>query len=329
MKFGDKNISIGIMYRREHTPEQLPAFTRSAEAAGYDEFWVVEDCFYGSGVASAATSLAVSESMVIGLGIMPAVARNPVFAAMEIATLARMYPDRFLPGFGHGVAGWMEQIGALPKSQLKALEETTVVVRRLLKGERVNFDGEQVHLSECELLFPPTQAPPVSLGVRGQKSLQLAGRSADGTILAEFASPAYVKWAREQIARGQAESGSKAHHRLTVFVMAYLGEDMAKAYEAAKARVVAAIYRERIDAQLEPMGILEQAVEMRGRKALEAEIPEAWVNELAIVGGRESAAKAIRRYIDAGVDSLVLVPPPEQSLAMPDEICGYLMEFLR
>jgi alkanesulfonate monooxygenase SsuD/methylene tetrahydromethanopterin reductase-like flavin-dependent oxidoreductase (luciferase family) len=328
MKFGDKHINIGIMFRREHTPEQLPAFARSAESAGYDELWVVEDCFYGSGIASATTALAVTDSVVVGLGIMPAVARNPVFAAMEIATLARIYPDRFLPGFGHGVAEWMQQIGALPASQLKALEETTVTVKRLLKGERVNFGGEQVNLSECQLFFPPSPAPPISLGVRGQKSLRLAGRSADGTILAEFASPAYVKWARQQIAAGQAESGAKGHHRLTVFVMAYFGDD-AQAYEAAKARVVGAIYRERIDAQLEPMGILEQVVEMRERRALEAEIPEDWVRELAMVGGRESCAETVRRYIDAGVDSLVLVAPPEQSLAMPDDISAHLMQYLK
>lgn len=329
MQFGDKDINIGIMYRREHSPEQLPAFARSVEAAGYDELWVVEDCFFGSGVASATTALAVTESITVGLGIMPAVVRNPAFAAMEIATLARLFPGRFLPGFGHGVKGWMEQIGALPASQLKALEETAVVVGRLLKGERVNFAGDAVRLRDAELVFPPPQIPPISLGVRGQKSLRVSGRSADGTILAEFASPAYVKWARERIAQGQAESGADGHHRMTVFVMAYLDDDYARAYAAAKARVVAAISREHIDAQLEPMGILEQAVELRRRGELADEIPEAWVRELVIVGGRDTCAEAIERYIDAGVDSLVLVPPPEQSLAMPDEIAGRLMGFVR
>lgn len=329
MQVGDKNINIGIMYRREHSPEQLPAFARSVEAAGYDEFWVVEDCFFGSGIASAATSLALTDRLTVGLGIMPAVVRNPVFAAMEIATLARLFPGRFLPGFGHGVRDWMEQIGALPASQLKALEETSITVRRLLRGERVDFAGDQVRLSDCQLLFPPEQAPPVALGVRGQKSLRLSGRSADGTILAEFASPAYVKQARQLIAQGQAEAGVDGHHRMTVFVMAYLDDDPAIAYAAAKERVVAAIYRERIDAQLEPLGILEQAVEMRGRQALAEEIPEDWVHELAIVGGKAACAEAIRRYADAGVDSLVLVPPPEQSLAMPDTIAGRLMGFVR
>src|SRR6185436_17813142 len=133
----ERNFNLGVMFRREHAPETLPDFARRAEEAGFDELWVVEDCFYTSGIASAATALACTGSIGVGLGIMPAVVRNPVFAAMAIATLARIYPGRFLPGFGHGVAGWMRQIGAFPNSQLKALEEVVVTVRRLLAGDKV------------------------------------------------------------------------------------------------------------------------------------------------------------------------------------------------
>ena len=102
------NCNLGIMFRREYPPEALPDFARRTEAAGFDELWVVEDCFYASGPASAATTLACTKSLMVGLGIMPVVVRNPVFTAMEIATLARMHPGRFLPGLGHGVAGWMQ-----------------------------------------------------------------------------------------------------------------------------------------------------------------------------------------------------------------------------
>ena len=114
--------NIGIMFRREHEPEKLPDFAIKSEAANFNELWIVEDCFYGSGIASAAVALANTKTISVGLGIMPSVVRNPVFAAMEIATLARLYPGRFFPGIGHGMAKWMKQIGALPKSQLSALE---------------------------------------------------------------------------------------------------------------------------------------------------------------------------------------------------------------
>ena len=111
-----RDHNLGIMFRREHAPEDLPDFARRAEEAGFNELWVVEDCFYSSGIASAATALAFTNAIMIGVGIMPAVVRNPVFTAMEIATLSRLYPGRFLPGLVHGVASWMRQIGAFPRS---------------------------------------------------------------------------------------------------------------------------------------------------------------------------------------------------------------------
>lgn len=328
MHIGDKSVRLGIMFKREHPPEDLIRLARSAEAAGYDEFWVVEDCFFGSGIAQAAVALAATERITVGLGIMPAVARNPVFAAMEIATLARLYPGRFLPGFGHGVADWMKQIGAFPPSQLRALEETVLTVRQLLQGEHVDFAGSLIHVRDAQLVFPPQQIPPVSVGVHGVKSLRLAGRAADGTILAEFSAAPYVHWARQQIAQGQAEAGRSEPHRVTVFTMAYFDADRAQALATAKALVAKMLAYEDLNPRLEPMGILPQVIDMRRRQALEAEIPDAWVQDLTLTGTPAECRAAIGRYADAGTDSVVLVPPPEQSLAAPDEICGRLLRFL-
>jgi hypothetical protein len=41
------------MFRREHEPEKLPDFSVEAEAVGFDELWVVDDGFHGSGIAAA------------------------------------------------------------------------------------------------------------------------------------------------------------------------------------------------------------------------------------------------------------------------------------
>src|SRR5262245_63329874 len=94
---------------------------------------------------------------------MPAVFRNPVACAMEIATLARLHPGRFVAGLGHGVPAWMDQIGALPAKPVRALEETTRAVRRLLAGERVDTAGDYVNLTEVQLEQPPRLLPPAVL----------------------------------------------------------------------------------------------------------------------------------------------------------------------
>jgi alkanesulfonate monooxygenase SsuD/methylene tetrahydromethanopterin reductase-like flavin-dependent oxidoreductase (luciferase family) len=52
------------------------------------------------------------------MGIIPAAARNVAFTAMEIATLAGLYPGRLTVGVGHGMPGWLDQAGARPSSPL-------------------------------------------------------------------------------------------------------------------------------------------------------------------------------------------------------------------
>lgn len=204
--------ALGFVVRPELPPERLPALAREVEAAGFDELWLWEDCFLGGGIASASVALAATQRIPVGLGIMPAPVRSAAFAAMEIAALARLYPGRILPGFGHGPADWMRQIGAKPKSPLTLLEETVTAVRALLAGEEVDVDGRYVRLDRVRLDHPPEVVPPVYTGVRRERSLALSGRVADGTILAELASVPYVEWARAQIA-------ATRPHRLTVYAL--------------------------------------------------------------------------------------------------------------
>ncbi len=321
-----QNRTLGIMFRREHAPETLPDFARRAEAAGFGELWVVEDCFYGSGIASAATALACTSHINVGLGIMPAVARNPVFAAMEIATLARLYPGRFLPGLGHGVAEWMRQIGAFPQSQLRALEETTIVIRRLLAGEQVTFHGQQIHVEQACLVHPPAHIPPIALGVAGPKSLALSGRVADGTILSEYAAPAYVTWAREQIACGQREAGCQRNHRLTVFAFANADANADAARAPLRPMLADAIISGGLDGRLAAMGLSAQAHEhlnSAGQAQLAAQLPAAWIDQFAIAGAREDWQLAIERLFAAGADSIVLTPLPGQTL---DEVAVFAQQ---
>lgn len=320
---------LGIMFRRERPPEQLTAFAKATEAAGFDEMWVVEDCFWSSGIAPAAVALATAQRITVGLGIMPAVVRNPVFTAMEIATLARMHPGRFLPGIGHGVAGWMQQIGALPASQMTALRETVETVQLLLDGQKVNYDGETVQLTDAELIFTPQNIPPLSLGVRGPKSLQLAGEIAGGTILAEYCAPAFVTWAADQIATGRSKGGHTTPHRLTVYALCCVADDPQAAYAKVRPHVARSIAKGRIDAQLEPLGILPDVVAMREAGTLDGALPDEWLAQLTVAGTPSQCAAAVQRYYDAGADTVVLVPLPDDPTEIVDTFAQKILPGVR
>lgn len=308
--------AIGMMLRRELPPERMPELARRIEAAGFAELWLVEDYFFAGGIATATAALAATVSIPVGLGIVPAVTRNAAFMAMEFATLARLYPGRFLPGIGHGDGDSMRKIGAMPASQLAALEEVVVAVRSLLRGEEVDGRGRHVALDRVRLDFPPAPPPPVFTGVMGAKSLALSGRVADGTILAETASPAYVAWARQRIAAGAAAAGRAGPHRVTVYAWSMVDRDPAVARRALRPIVAEALASGIFAAQLGALGIAEAVateVARAGADLTGAWLRDDWLDRLAVVGDAATCALAIGRLAAAGADAVVLVPPPERA----------------
>ncbi len=189
------------MIDRDLPPERLVALSQEAEALGADDVWVVEDIGWGGGIAAAATILATTSRVRVAIGILPAPLRNPVLAAMEIATLGRLYPGRFVAGIGHGVQDWMRQVGAAVPSPLALLEETFTVVRRLLSGERVTLAGRAVSIDDAALVHPPASSVPLLAGVTGPKSLDLAARVADGVVLVEGSGADEIRDARTRAAQ--------------------------------------------------------------------------------------------------------------------------------
>ncbi|MFE7760518.1 LLM class flavin-dependent oxidoreductase [Streptomyces sp. NPDC057438] len=214
------NVRIGVMHDRDWAPEGLPDFARRAEALGVDDLWVVEDLGWNGGVSAAAVALGATRRLRVGIGIAPAPLRSPALLAMELATLARVFPGRLVAGIGHGVREWMAQVGVAPRSPLALLEETITSVRALLRGERVDLAGREVRLDGVKLVHPPAEVPPVVAGVVRARSLELSGRVADGTLIAEGHGPRDLERIRELTAKG-----ATGDHTLTVFAFACVGDD--------------------------------------------------------------------------------------------------------
>lgn len=321
-------VALGVIFHPTFPPEMLVDYAQRAEKAGFDELWLWEDSFWAGAYTSAATILARTESIRVGIGLSPATVRNPLFAAMEITTLARLHPGRFMPGFGHGVDGWMRQIGAAPKSSLKALGETVEAIRRLLLGETVTMHGDHVQLDNVKMLLTPNVVPPLYVGAMREKTLQLAGRVGDGTILTEMSSPAYVRRAKEQIETGRA-SGDRPRNSIAVFTHAKVSPDGVSARKAMRSHVAQRFIWAGV--LLEPLGIAEDVqrlVDQYGVEGAAERMPEAWLDELSVSGTPEQAAAAIARLAKAGADSVILQPQDDRPECL-DEYIRYLLPALK
>jgi alkanesulfonate monooxygenase SsuD/methylene tetrahydromethanopterin reductase-like flavin-dependent oxidoreductase (luciferase family) len=212
------DVNLGVVFRPQSPPERLREVALAAEACGVSELWLWEDCFLEGGLTAATAALAWTERLHVGVGLLPVPLRNPAVAAMEIATLARMFPGRFLPGLGHGVLEWMAQVGARVPSPMTLLREHATAVRDLLHGRTVDVDGRFVHLDGVTLDWPPRDVPPILIGARGPKTVSLAGEIADGVILDSGLTVSQVRAARAQAEQGRAAAGRTGAFRTVVYV---------------------------------------------------------------------------------------------------------------
>ncbi|MFF2371418.1 LLM class flavin-dependent oxidoreductase [Agromyces sp. NPDC058110] len=299
---------VGVLLPRDLPVDQVLPFARRVEALGFDEVWLVEDLGFRGGLAQTGAVLAATERITVGVGILPAGARNAAFTAMELNTLALMFPGRFVAGIGHGMPAWMRQVGAWPKSPLTLLGEYTTAVRALLRGEPGPAAGRYVDVAGVELGEPAAEAPPVILGVRGPKSLAVAGATADGVVLAEPAAPPYIAAAIEHVRSGSTDAAAPL---VVSYDVAAVDADPA----AALARVrpgLAWVGEPDWAPHLVGLPFADDLARLRATCASPEEfaqrLPDEWVAELALAGTAEQVRDRIAARHDAGSTSVVLTP---------------------
>ena len=283
------HMRIGVVTPRDLPDDELITFAQTVERLGFDHLWMVEDLGYKGGFTQAAAVLATTDHVRVGIGILPVAVRNPVFTAMEAATLARTFPGRLTLGLGHGMPQWMRQIGEGVSSPLTLLAETLVAVRGLLAGDTLTMNGRYVRLDGVRLEVAPEIAPPVIAGVRGPRSLMVSGEHADGTLLSEPVTVPYLTAARELTRQGAARRGSEqgSRHDLYAYNVAYVHDDPGTARDQVR-EAVAVFGQPDWWPHIEPLPFAAdfRALANTATQAneLARALPGDWIDQLAVVG---------------------------------------------
>lgn len=315
--------ALGVLLPRDLPAHQVLPFARRAEELDFAELWVVEDLGFRGGVAQAAAVLGATSRITVGIGILPAGARNEVFAAMELATLAQLHPGRVVVGIGHGMPDWLRRVGAWSARPLHRLATTTTTVRDLLHGMpvvHVERGGDHREWG-LDLSAVPAVAPPVVLGVRGPRSLALAGALADGVVLAEPVTPQYVRGAREQAGRA-----GDASWMVAGYLPAAIDDDDERAVAAARPGL-AWVGEPDWAPHLAPLPFARDLADLRervGQEDFAQALPAAWVRELALVGGPVACRARLQELAAAGLTTAVLMPMGPDPLAALDSLARLL-----
>ena len=167
-------------------------FVCEAEKLGLDICWVAEA--WGADAPSPLGYLAArTESILLGSGVIQVGTRSPVTIAQTAMTLAHISGGRFLLGLGVSGPQVLEGLHGIPFARpLTRMRETVQIVRSVMAGEKVCFQGSQYRIPlpggdgrPMRVSLPPVPVP-VYLATLSPKMLELTGEIADGWLGTSF-----------------------------------------------------------------------------------------------------------------------------------------------
>lgn len=198
---------IGVLVDPIHKPQDIVTLARSIEDWGFASFWYPDekyfrDCFIGL------TLVGVNTNRIrFGPCVVDPFSRHPIQTAVSIASLAELAAGRVWLGIGAGGRG-LREIGIDPRKPAVAIRETIHVLRGLLSGQAVNFEGEIISLQNRPLDFQPKLDVPIMIGTgHGRQIKRLAGEVADAVMLANYSTPGLIDKELYWIKEGAQKAG--------------------------------------------------------------------------------------------------------------------------
>ncbi len=167
-------------------PNDVSELTKLAEDLGYDRAWIIEtndrDAF------SLATQMVLATKHIkIGTNIVSVFTRTPTLLAMGAFTLDEFSGHRFILGVGPGGTQIVSHGHGLKfEKPVKRVNESIDIIRRLVSGERLSYDGKIFNVQRDFRLRIGSEKPEaikLYISAINPRMLQLAGEKADGVIL--------------------------------------------------------------------------------------------------------------------------------------------------
>jgi F420-dependent oxidoreductase-like protein len=316
-----------------------------AERLGFDAVWTAEA--YGNDAIVPLAFIAARTTRIgLGTAIMQMPARTPALTAMTAMSLDVLSGGRFRLGLGPSgpqvIEGWH---GVAYGRPLTRTREYVSIVRQILAREApLQHEGFHYQIpyrgDDATGLGKPLRSIlhgradiPIYTAAISEAGLECAGEVADG-VIPVWMSPDKPDRLEVPIARGLAKAGGgrkRARFDLSPFVSVVLGDDLEKCRMPIKGML--ALYIGGMGARAKNfyndyarrLGYEEAAVRIQdlylaGRKPeAMAAVPDALVDEVALVGPRERIAERLQAWKSSPVNTMLLGTPQVEALRLVAE----------
>ncbi|MCH7787292.1 MAG: LLM class flavin-dependent oxidoreductase [Chloroflexi bacterium] len=271
-----------------------------------------EDAF-----TSLAQLAAVTSRIRIGTSIVPVFARSPANIAMTALNMDVMSEGRFFLGLGASGQLVVEDLHGEPfRKPLTRMREYIDIIRKAMRGERLDHDGELIQTKRFRLRFQPYRPNlPIYIASLSPSSLRMTGELADGWL------PIYLAPSRMEAAVADLKAGAEAAGRtlddiaISPQVSIYVTDDVAEARDKERPHIAFYMggmgvfyhqYMHRIGFGAEADRIREAYANRERDKAAEL-VTDEMVDAITIIGSPQQCRDQMQTFFDVGVNEVRLV----------------------
>ena len=271
-----------------------------------------EDAF-----TSLAQLAAITSRIRIGTSIVPIFARSPANIAMTALNMDVMSEGRFFLGLGASGQLVIEDLHGEPfEKPLTRMREYIDIIRKAMRGERLDHDGEFFQIKRFRLRFEAYRPNlPIYIASLSPRTLRMTGELADGWL------PIYLAPSRMQAVVADLKAGAEAAGRslddiaISPQVSIYVTDDIPAARDTERHHIAFYIggmgvfyhqYMHRIGFG-EESDLIREAYLARERDRAAQLVTDEMVDTMTIIGNPQQCRDQMQTFFDAGVDEIRLV----------------------
>jgi 5,10-methylenetetrahydromethanopterin reductase len=317
-------LSAGVTLQGVDPPTEFVEHAKEIEDLGYDFLWITDSSLHARDPYPYLTLAALNTKTIkIGTDCTHPFTRNPAVNINASVTVNEISGGRMIIGIGAGDATSVE-VG-VSISKMRQLEEWVVFARRLLTGEKISHEGSYFTLLDGNIKYGlEAGAPEIWLVATGPMMLELAGRVADGVLVACGTFREGLEHALSHIRKGAEQAGrSMDDIDIGWILFGVLDDDIDAA--RARARSLAAWYIARSNktyladlagiptdlAQDIRDNYIEHGEFHEAKKSIELTPPE-YSDIFTVAGPAEVWQERIQMGLDMGVKHVELFPMGER-----------------
>ncbi|WP_194818056.1 LLM class F420-dependent oxidoreductase [Nocardia sp. XZ_19_385] len=300
-------LSVSLPYWQDRDPLEALEVADAADKLGYHQLWVGEMATFDAFALATAIGARPGE-IPLCLGPFAVDVRTPATIAMGAASVAALTGRQVDVAIGTSSTVLVEQWhGRQRRSPARHLEESALIVRGLLAGEKVDFIGQVESTRGYRLrLDAPTST--LTVAAFGARALACAARTADRVVL-NLVTPAQVRRCVETVCAVAGDENRPAP-RVAVWVTAAVDpapEITATVRRGIVGYLAAPGYGEMF-AEAGFGAIVDLARSGAHPREILAAIPDELTHSVGMFGDRATVAGRLAEYRAAGAAEVVVVP---------------------